>query len=1091
MLLMNLLIVAAMGTGIGLSTRYFSPEKLQDNFGKGQKLYALGDYEKAIEHYEAILSIESNAMIEVGEVTVDVDEFILPVRVAASYQLGNTFNKLGLEKLRRSEFLKRERREREAKQRHEEALEDLNQSLEYFHQIIEDENIEERTRVMAQYQTLRTNYQLKDYLQVIREGEKLLGDFPNNVYETAVYYDMAWSYFELERYPVAIENFEQVLTLAPRGSSADRSIFQIADCYERLDQYDMALNFLDRLIARYDFSQMSEEELIEMSTLKLKGVVKETTRELVAKAQLKKGDIYAGKGEIEKALAAYAVVIEEYAAEPVLVQNAYIRGAELVHQERGTAAAIAAYKNAIEKVEDDKLFQARTQLTVARMLYDEEKYDKAAEEYWIYLHAYNDVAARIGFSRDKTLFRIAQSYQSYGQQVRKKDTAGSVAALDRSVSLYRQLLEEFSENDLIPDVLFGMAFTLQLKDQNAEAKPFFHQLVERYPEHGAAPSALMQIARIEYGIGNYQQANSLYQSLLDQYPDSDQRDAARMELGLTYKMLGNIEAAIGSFEAVEPGFGQWAKLQVDLAELYIGQQNYAQAEVVLSQALRKTEEKELQSQFHYIKARVHFAQADFEASIREFTRALEKSPAADIAESGLLARGSAFYEVAKQQDAGGDTASARVNYEATLRDMKELLQLDPAPHLKDSAFRTLGATMIRLDLQEEATRYYEELIDASDDPHEAATFQMLLTELYYDMEDFPQAMHHARKLLDLKFDDDNKAGYFRKERAYSIIGNSLLQVKQYREAASIFATGLQKYPQSGESGNLAFSRAFALFNAEDYETSAKSFEGYIKRFPQDRNRIHGHYYLGYSYQMLTWFKRAAAAFEVLAHRYPDSNYEEESLFLIGENYYNERDFERAAKAYEESLEQYPRGTYSASARYALAWSYFEQEKMEEGVKAMENVVQYHPESEFAAKAQFTLGDYYYNIRSYGPALEAYNRLVEYYPDSQEASKAEALVAELSEIQASFDYGEVMKFFEEKEYDKAIAGFEKIVEKYPGTYTELAAYCNLGLSYEIMRRWSEAAENYRKILEKGKDSPENSDVVSFAKQHHDWIVENRL
>jgi outer membrane protein assembly factor BamD (BamD/ComL family) len=117
--------------------------------------------------------------------------------------------------------------------------------------------------------------------------------------------------------------------------------------------------------------------------------------------------------------------------------------------------------------------------------------------------------------------------------------------------------------------------------------------------------------------------------------------------------------------------------------------------------------------------------------------------------------------------------------------------------------------------------------------------------------------------------------------------------------------------------------------------------------------------------------------------------------------------------------------------------------------------------------------------------------VEKYPDSPEAPKAEALVAELREIQASLDYGEVMKFFEAKEYDKAIAGFEKIVEKYPGTYTELAAYCNLGLSYEIMRRWSEAAENYQKILEKGKDSPENVDVVSFAKQHHDWIVENRL
>ena len=1090
-MLLNLLIIAAMVTAAGFSNRFFSPQELQDSFDKGQKLYALGDYEKAIKHYRAILSIESNAMIEVEEVTVDIDEFILPVRVAATYQLGNTYNKLGLEKLRRSEFLRKEQREGEAQQRYGEALEDLNHSLDFFHQIIANKKIEERTRVMAQYQTMTTNYHLKDYQQVIQEGQKLLRDFPNNVYETAVYYDMAWSNFDLEQYPAAIENFEQVLTLAPRGSSSDRSIFQIADCYERLEQYDMALNFLDQLIARYDFSQMSEEDLIEMSTLKLKGVVKETTRELVAKAQLRKGDIYARRDETEKALAAYNVVIEEYAVEPILMQNAYIRGAELIHQQRGTEAAIAAYKNAIEKVEDDKLFQARTQLTVARLLYDEEKYDKAAEEYRIYLNAYNDVAARIGFSRDKTLFRIAQSYQSQGKRVRQQDPEGSAAALDQAVALYRQLLDEYSENELVPDVLFGMAFSLQLKNQNAAAQPFYQQLVERFPEHGAAPTGLMQLARIDYGSGNYQEANTLYQSFLTQYPDSDLRNAAYMERGLTYKKFGDTEAAISSFEAVEPDFDQWPQLQADLAEMYMGRQDYARAEVALRQALGKVESDELQSQFHYIKARVHFVQRDYDNSIREFTLALEKSLSAEIAESGLLARGSAYYEVAKQQDAAGDTASARVNYEATLKDMKELLQFDPAPHLKDSAFRTLGATMIRLELQEEAASYYEELIAASDDPHEAATFQMLLTELYYDMEDFAQARKHAQELLDLDFEDDNKAGYFRKERAYSIIGNSLLQEKQYREAASVFATGLQKYPQSGESANLAFSRSFALFSAEEYEASGESFKEYIERFPQDRNRIHGHYYQPHSYQMLTWFKKAAAAFEVLAARYPGSNYEEEALFLIGENYYNEREFEESAKAYEILLSQYPQGVYSASAQYALAWAYLEQEKMEEGVAAMKNLVHHYPRSEFAAKAQFTVGDYYYNIRSYKPAQEAYSLLLEQYPDSPEAPKAKILVGELSEIHASFEYGEVMKFFEGREYDKAISGFEKIIEKYPGTYTELAAYCNLGLAYEIMRQWPEAAENYQKILEKGKDSPENADVVSFAKLHRDWIVENRL
>ena len=111
------------------------------------------------------------------------------------------------------------------------------------------------------------------------------------------------------------------------------------------------------------------------------------------------------------------------------------------------------------------------------------------------------------------------------------------------------------------------------------------------------------------------------------------------------------------------------------------------------------------------------------------------------------------------------------------------------------------------------------------------------------------------------------------------------------------------------------------------------------------------------------------------------------------------------------------------------------------------------------RAQFTIGDFYYNTRSYGEALRAYRHLIARYPESDEAARAESLVDELNEIEASLEYAEVMKLFEAKKYEEALAGFEQIIQKYPGTYTELAAHCNMGLSYEIMRRWKKAAESY--------------------------------
>lgn len=1090
MILVNLLLIAAVGAAASLSTRFFSPVELQDRFEEGQKLYALGDYDKAIERYEVILSTESNAMINVEDVTVAVDEFILPVRVGATYQLGNTYNKLGLEKLQRSQFLRSEKKEGAADTRYEEALRDLNKSRDFFRSLAEDESVDNRTRVMAQYQMIQTSYQLKDYEQVIEEGDALLRRFPHSLYEASVHYDRAWSYFELARYDEAIASFKQVLVLAPRGSNADRSLFQIAESYDKLGQYEDALAYLDRLIARYDFAQMTEEEIIEMTTLKLKGLVKETARELVAKAHLKKGDIYAGNGEVEKALAAYAVLPAEYEAEPVLVQNSYIRIAELVQKEQGTTAAIAAYKDAIEKVED-RLFQARTQLTVALMLFDQSEYLKSAQEYEIYLNAYGDVAQRIGFDRYKVLFRIAQCHQEYGRQLRSEDPARADAEIAKALKSYDQLLRQREDNALIPDVLFNAGFANQLLAQDSAAQPLYQRLVDRYADHPAAPNGLLQLARIAYAAAEFNRAEAIYASFLSRFPDSELCNTARMELGLAYKRLQDTDRAIAAYELVEEDWDKWPTVQVELAELYMGEQAYAKAGQALSRALDRAGDDTLRGQMHYTLARVHFAEDNFAGAIGSWGQAIALNPPEHILQNSLLARGGAYYEVAKQQDAVGDTAQARLSYEASLEDMKALLESDPAPQIKDSAFRTLGAGMIRLGRQEEAANYYQELIAASADPQEQATFRMLLTELYYDQQDFVQAEKFARQLLDMEFADDDQAGYYRKERAYSIIGNALLQQQRYEESARIFAQGLKRYPNSGESGNLAFSKGFAEISYGDYATAAESFRAFVKKYPRNANRIHGQYYLAHSLQALTQFEEAAAAFAALVERYPQSQYEEEALFLIGENHYNEQAFAEAVPAYQALLAQYSQGQYGGSAQYALAWSFVEQEQMEQAVGAMQDLVAQYPKSEFAPKAQFTIGDYYYNIQSYDEAMAAYKRVTDLYPSSEEASRATALVEELSEIQASFSYNEAMKLFEAKDYDRAVPALQEIIRDYPGTYTELAAYCNLGLVYEITRQWSQAVENYQVVEEKGGDKPENADVVSFAKLHREWIVENRL
>ena len=139
----------------------------------------------------------------------------------------------------------------------------------------------------------------------------------------------------------------------------------------------------------------------------------------------------------------------------------------------------------------------------------------------------------------------------------------------------------------------------------------------------------------------------------------------------------------------------------------------------------------------------------------------------DIYNGSLLSRGSAYYELAKELDARGDTARARGEYESSLSDMKALLERNPAANIKDSAFELWECSMIRLQREDEAVEYYKELIASSEDPQQQATFQMLLMELYFDQQKFEQSEVFARELLEMDFKDDNSAVITERESLFS------------------------------------------------------------------------------------------------------------------------------------------------------------------------------------------------------------------------------------------------------------------------------------------------------------------------------------
>ena len=419
------LVMVALALGGGAFTR-ISPTvgEIKSRFDLAQKYYAAKDYENGVIIFKEIVETPNRAILEVDTITVEIDDLVLPVRVAATYQVGNSLRNVGLDLLARSRSAREEGDSLLADQRQTEAFQALKSARLHFSTIVADEGVPRGVRVMSQYQIVRVGYAMEDYPAVVEDVDLLLQKFPGNQYEEAALYDLGWSYFRMGDYRNSIATFERELALSPDAVRMDRATFQIAEAYSALSDYPKALLWYQRLVDKYDFSQLSEKDLRAMQTAKLRGVVQETTRELVAKAQIKTGDTYALQGRDEQAIAAYSLVPERYPQEEFLVEQSYTRLATLILERRGLDAGIRAYGQAIQS-SDHKEFQATTQLQIARLLFEAKRFPEAIVAYRVYLKAYGDVSRIVGFTHEKVIFKIAEAHRELGLELLKEDSGGA------------------------------------------------------------------------------------------------------------------------------------------------------------------------------------------------------------------------------------------------------------------------------------------------------------------------------------------------------------------------------------------------------------------------------------------------------------------------------------------------------------------------------------------------------------------------------------------------------------------------------------------------------------------------------------------
>ncbi|MDP6700074.1 MAG: tetratricopeptide repeat protein, partial [Candidatus Latescibacteria bacterium] len=558
-----LLIFAVIGTGV-LGSRFFPTEEmLQDHFALGQQYYAANDHANSVQIFSEIENTPNYALLDVDRIEVTIGELTLPIRVAATYQLGNSNRNVGQTLLARSHNAAAEGDSMLARRRLAQAEAAFAAGKTHYRQLVAaGDGVPPHLQAMASYQIVRASYQMGDYGAVVREAGELLASFPGSDYREAALYDAGWAHYHMGQYRQAIATFGQLIGDSTDVLRFDRALFQTGQSYYALGRYSEARVWYGRLVAKYDFASFSEKELQAMKTERLRGLVQETTRELVAKAQIRIADSHATERDLDAAIAAYSLVPERYPQEDLLVQKSFDNMAQMVFEQRGLAPGVAVLRQAIEQVVDPH-FRGRVQLKIARSYYAAADYLQAIAEYAVYQKAYGEYAAAIGVSLDQVDFLIAEAHRLQAAQ----ESDGR--HLQRAKSGFERLLRQYPHSARRAEAHYGLGLTYYRLGDPVAARASFAAAVAVAPQAPVAPHALSWQARMAHAAGESATALGLYRRIVAQSPTSELVDQAWKDLAIVHKKMGALDQAIAALVRVGRQSPLWAKSQAEAGDMLL------------------------------------------------------------------------------------------------------------------------------------------------------------------------------------------------------------------------------------------------------------------------------------------------------------------------------------------------------------------------------------------------------------------------------------------------------------------------------------------------------------------------------------------
>lgn len=582
--------------------------------------------------------------------------------------------------------------------------------------------------------------------------QETLENSPSPTEKSAALLGLGKTYYQLQRYPEALDALRQQIATYPDDSNTAEAQFVLAQTYTALDRHLEAAAGYEACLARNpgvidayiqerrgDAYTAAGQHLASIEAYQA-ALAGGSVRDAVY-VQMKIGQAYGALGDYPTAVVVYQEVYASTANDYLKARADYLLGQTFTALDDPVQAQ-TAYRDAVENYP----LSYDAYLSLVELVeggYSVSELDRGLVDYFAGKYALAvDAFTRYLSQGEAADPGTALYYKGFALRA-----SGNVEA---ALAAWDQLIESYPEDDYWDGAWEFKAYTQwAYLDRYSDAVRTLVDFVEDSPFHPRAAEFLFDAARVEERTQNYPEAVALWERVVAEYPASDYANKSLFLVGITHFRTGD----------------------------------YQEALVVFTRYVAAAPTGEGLAQAYFWLGKVHHALGETLSAQAAWEQVLNADPTGYYSErAGDLLQGREAFAVPQNYDLAFDAESEREEAEAWMRStfaIPPVTNLSGLGMLAEDARLIRGAELWKLGLYNEARLEFEDLrVEVAYDPVSSYRLANYLSNLGL----YRPAIFAARQVLNADGMDDaatmNAPVYFNHIRFGSYYRDLLLPAAQ-------------------------------------------------------------------------------------------------------------------------------------------------------------------------------------------------------------------------------------------------------------------------------------------------------------------------